>query len=165
MSSVTYADESLTLGKVHGGSGSGEQRVEIWYLVNPRVGTDNVIVHLASSANPSYITAVNFTGVNQASPIGLNTGGSNGNSTVVSTTITTLTDDSLIFGAASARGDDTDPFAPGTNISELWDADTGGGSGDNDDGAWGGRSGSAHGYRLYLQRYFQLSRLLGYCLH
>ena len=138
VSSVTYADEPLTKAIAQNASGlSAEQRVEIWYLVNPPVGTANVIVHLATSANPSYITAVNFTGVNQTSPIGA-MAGDDGTSTALSTSITTLNTDSLIFGAASARGDDTDPFAPGGSIIELWDSDTGGGSGDDDDGVGGG---------------------------
>ncbi|KKK87201.1 hypothetical protein LCGC14_2755610, partial [marine sediment metagenome] len=51
--------------------------------------------------------------------------------------ITTLNTDSLIFGAASTRGGDTDPFAPGTDISELWD-DATGSDNDDDDGLWGG---------------------------
>lgn len=139
VSSITYADEPLSLAKAHGGSGDGEQRVEIWYLVNPPVETANVIVHLASSANPSYITAVNFIGVNQTDPVGDTSGADATSGTTLTTNITTESPDSLIFGAASARGDDTDPFSPGASIIELWDSDTGGGSYDDDDGVWGGK--------------------------
>ncbi|KKL62337.1 hypothetical protein LCGC14_2186190, partial [marine sediment metagenome] len=74
VNSVTYADQSLSLAKAHDGGGADQQKVEIWYLVNPPVGTANVIVHLADSANPSAIAAVNFTGVDQSSPIGATAG-------------------------------------------------------------------------------------------
>ncbi|GAG93516.1 unnamed protein product, partial [marine sediment metagenome] len=110
--------------------------MEIWYLVNPPVGTADLLVHLVDSANPSAIAVVNFTGVHQTSPIG-GTGGTNGTGTNVTTTITTLNADSLIFGAASIRGGDTDSFTPGTDITELWD-DATGSDNDDDDRLWGG---------------------------
>ena len=145
--SVTYADQSLTWKKTQDGGGADQQRVEIWYLVNPPVGTADLLVHLTDSANPSAIAAVNFTGVHQTSPIGA-TGGINGTGINVTTTITTLNTDSLIFGAASARGADTKDFTPGANITELWDDETGGGSATDDDGLWGGEleAATAMGY-------------------
>lgn len=136
--SITYGGEDLSLKKAHGGSGAGEQRVEIWYLVNPPVGTDDLNVHLASSADPSAIVPVNFTGVDQITPIG-ETAGADGATNNATTLISTLYDDSLIFGAVSARGADTTDFTPGTNINELWDDETGSiGDTTNDDGIWGG---------------------------
>jgi hypothetical protein len=51
--------------------------------------------------------------------------------------ITTLNDTSLILGAATNYGGDTDPFTPGTNVIELWDNATGT-STTSDNGEWGG---------------------------
>jgi hypothetical protein len=103
------------------------------------VGTANVIVHFVSSVNPSGIAAVNFTGVDQSSPIGAINGASSTSATNNATTsITTLNGDSLIFGAVSARGGDVaGSFVPGTDITERWDAATGSSSAD-DDSVWGG---------------------------
>ena len=46
-----------------------------------------------------------------------------------------------MFGAAAVGGADTNPFTPAAGITELWDADTGGGSSDesSDAGIWGGQ--------------------------
>jgi len=140
VSSVTYADQALALAKVQDDGGSDDQKVELWYLVNPPVVTaKNVIVHFASSVNPSGIAAVNFTGVDQTDPIGRTAGASsppvpNDDAT---TDIITENADSLIFGAVSARGGDI-TFSPGTDITEIWDSDTGSDDPDDDDGLWGG---------------------------
>ncbi len=142
VNSITYSGESLTLAKTQDGGGSDQQKVELWYRVNPPVGTADVIVHFASSVNPSGIAAVNFTGVDQTSPIGAKAAddGPPGVAPLQTATIdiTTLNADSLIFGAASTRGGDTDPFTPTTDITELWDGDTGSDDPDGDDGLWGG---------------------------
>jgi len=138
VNSITYSGESLTLAKAQGGGRSDQQRVELWYLVNPLVGTADGIVHFASSVNPSGIAAVNFTGVDQTSPIGATAGAHAVSGTSAYTDVTTDNADSLIFGAASTRGGDTDPFTPTTDITELWDDDTGSDDPDGDDGLWGG---------------------------
>jgi len=140
VSSITYSGESLTRATFEDGGGSDRQRVELWYLVNPPVGTADVIVHFASSVNPSGIAAVNFTGVDQSDPIGATAGASSppAANNDATTDITTENADSLIFGAVSARGGDTDPFGPGTDITELWNDDTGTDDATNDDGLWGG---------------------------
>ncbi|MBA7579459.1 hypothetical protein ES708_21330 [subsurface metagenome] len=138
VSSITYAGESLTEEIAHWPGTEDDQRVEIWYLVNPPVGSADVLVHFASSVNPSGIAAVNFTGVHQSSPIG-QTAGANGTAGNDATTnITTGSTDSLIFGAVSARGGDINDFTPGTDIAELWDDDTGTDDSTADDSLWGG---------------------------
>ncbi|GAH95045.1 unnamed protein product [marine sediment metagenome] len=141
VSSVTYSGASLTEAIAHGGTTDQHQRVELWYLVNPPVGSANILVHFASSVNPSGIAAVNFTGVDQTDPIGGKAGASlppATNNNDASTDITTENADSLIFGAVSARGGDIDDFISGTNITELWDDDTGTDDATNDDSLWGG---------------------------
>ena len=143
VSSVTYSGSSLTLAKVQDGGDSDDQRVELWYLIGPPVGTENnVVVNFASYVNPSGIAAVNFTEVDQSSPIGA-TAGANATSGIEATTnITTLNDNSLIFGAVSARGADTYWFTPGSGITDVWNEYT---DSDSlaDDGLWGGRRAAA----------------------
>ncbi len=136
VNSVTYAGNALTRAVRNASGGSGGCGVEIWYLVNPPVGTASVVVSFGTSVVPSGITAVNFTGVDQDSPIGA-TAGAYGNSTNVTTGITTLNTNSLIFGAATSHGGDTDPYTPGSGITELWDTATGTSS-YADAGLWGG---------------------------
>lgn len=138
VSSVTYSGASLTLANVPAVGGSTDQRVELWYLVNPPVGSASILVHFASSVNPSGIAAVSFTGVYQTDPIGRiadNNGTSN--RAITTTNIVTQSDDSLIFGAVSAHGGDI-TFSPGTDITELWDEATDSSTSD-DDGLWGGK--------------------------
>jgi len=138
VSSVTYGGDPLTLAKVQDGGDSEDQRVELWYLVNPPVGTEDVVVNFASYVNPSGVYAVNFTGVDQASPIGATAGASATSGTDATTQITTLNADSLIFGAVSARGGNTNPFTTNLPVTALWDDNTGGASSE-DDGLWGGK--------------------------
>ncbi len=134
--SITYGGEDLSLAKAQNASGlAAEQRVEIWYLVNPPVGLADLLIHLPASANPSGIVPVNFTGVNQADPIGA-VAGDDGTGQTATIGITTLGTDSLIFGAASARRGNREPFTPGTDITALWD-DATGSDNDDDDGLWG----------------------------
>jgi hypothetical protein len=135
-SSVTYGGTALTKAISRASTSSGTT-TEIWYLVNPPVGTANVVVNFSASADPSAIAAVNFTGVNQTSPVGATASNLATSGTGITTNITTLNANSLIFGAATNYGGDTDPFTPGANITELWDNATGSGS-SSDNGEWGG---------------------------
>ena len=136
VSSITYGGVALTQ-TIERDFGSDEgTAVEIWYLKNATVGTANIVVSFASSVDPSYIRAENLTGVDQTTPIGA-TASAVGDSDSISVNITTTTANSLIFGAVALHGGDTDPFAPGSGITERWDGDTGS-SGSNDIAVWGG---------------------------
>ncbi|MBN2020096.1 MAG: lamin tail domain-containing protein, partial [Sedimentisphaerales bacterium] len=140
VNSVTYAGIGLKKA-IHSGTpsnGNNGCRIEQWYLVAPPVGTANVIVSFATSVDPSGITAVNFTGVNQSSPIGSISAAYATSGTNITTNITTRDPNSLIFGAATAYGGDTDPFTPGSGITEMWDSATGT-SLTSDNGIWGGK--------------------------
>ena len=138
VSSVTYSGNSLTLAKVQDGGDSDDQRVELWYLVGPPVETAaDLVVNFASYVNPSGVYAVDFTGVDQASPIGATAGANAASGTDATTQIITLNADSLIFGAVSARGYATYSFTDGAGIDNLWNSYTGTDNTD-DDGLWGG---------------------------
>ncbi|MBN1393176.1 MAG: hypothetical protein JW947_10290, partial [Sedimentisphaerales bacterium] len=135
-SSVTYGGTALTRAVSQTSSSSGTT-TEIWYIVAPTVGTANVVVTFSASANPSAIAAINVTGADQSSPIGATGKNTATTGTSITMNITTLNDTSLILGAATAYGGNTDPFTPGANITELWDNATGT-STTSDNGQWGG---------------------------
>ncbi len=138
VSSVTYGGAALTKAISRASGASSGCTTEIWYMVAPPVGTASVVVTFSASADPSAIAAVNFTGVNQTSPVGATASNLATTGTGITTNITTLNANSLIFGAATNYGGDTDPFTPGANITELWDNATGTNSG-SDNGEWGGK--------------------------
>ncbi|HET6349682.1 MAG TPA: hypothetical protein VFH88_11425 [Candidatus Krumholzibacteria bacterium] len=70
VTSCTYGGTALTrLGFLDGGSGSNDRRVEMWMLVNPPAGTNNVVVSFASSAKAVVGVATLF-GVDQTTPSG-----------------------------------------------------------------------------------------------
>jgi hypothetical protein len=66
--SVSYGGQPLTrLGWQT--DSAGDNRIELWYMVAPRVGTTNVNVQM-NSTNDLVAGAANFRGVDQASPFG-----------------------------------------------------------------------------------------------
>lgn len=66
--SVSYAGQALRrLGSQV--DGNGDNRIEIWYAVAPRVGTTNVNVQM-SRRDDLVVGAANYRGVDQASPFG-----------------------------------------------------------------------------------------------
>jgi hypothetical protein len=67
VSSVTYAGSSL--GVVGVRSNPGLARIEIWRLVAPATGANNVVVNLGTSKD-LVAGAASFTGVNQTTPLG-----------------------------------------------------------------------------------------------
>jgi hypothetical protein len=135
--SVTYGGTALTKAISRAAGGNGNCTTEIWYLIAPPVGTANVVVTFSGSADPSAIAAVNVTGADQSSPIGATNSNVATIGTNITMSITTLNDTSLILGAATNYGGDTDPFTPGADITELWDNATGT-STSSDNGQWGG---------------------------
>ncbi len=135
---VTYGGTALThvvTNAAAAGTSDG-QRVEIWRLKNPPVGTDDVVVTFAGDGVVyKGIAAANYTGVDQGTPIGASGGATSG-----SRTLTTTRAGSRIFAAVSAGGEPSAPFTTTSPVTELWDGVTGGGSGQEstDAGLWGG---------------------------
>ncbi|MCA9012136.1 MAG: DUF4347 domain-containing protein, partial [Planctomycetaceae bacterium] len=87
VTSVTYGGVALT----QVGRGAGNHAVEIWKLVNPTVGTANVVINFAGTTTAAA-GATTFNGVDQTTP----------NGTFVSATGTSTT---ATFNVASAVGD------------------------------------------------------------
>ena len=72
VSSITYGGSDLSLiGAVnHQGGGGDDSRVEIWQLISPPAGTDDVEVTFSADLRRAAVVGViTFEGVNQADPV------------------------------------------------------------------------------------------------
>lgn len=100
VSSVTYGGVNMTL--VGENVSSGGARMHIYMLLNPAVGTANVVVNL--SVNPDKgiaVSATTFTGVNQTTPLGTFNSAS-GNSNTATTTVSSAANE-LVYDVATFR--------------------------------------------------------------
>ena len=117
VSSISYAGQALTrLGFLDGGSGSNDRRMEMWRLVNPPMGTANVVVTMSSSAKV-VVGAASFFGVNPATPNGTFV------SNEANTNLATLTVPSavgeLVIDCMAAQGNAATTIA-GSGQTQLW---------------------------------------------
>jgi len=68
---ISYAGQALTLkGGVQQSSGD-YPRTEIWYLINPPVGSSTIVLTLSAGTDYMQCAALNLINVNQSSPLGL----------------------------------------------------------------------------------------------
>lgn len=98
-SSVTYAGTPLTF--VGARSNETSTRVEIWQLVAPAVGTDDVVVTLSASAK-IVGGAISLTGVDQTTPIATS-GFAAGSSTNPTMTFTAVATSAWVIDALAYR--------------------------------------------------------------
>ncbi|WP_298622295.1 DUF4347 domain-containing protein, partial [uncultured Zoogloea sp.] len=132
VTSVTYGGTALT----HVGSQvdpSGKVRAEMWYLLAPSGGTENVVVSLSGSANATA-GATSFYNVSQNNPFGSVTAGS-GSGDPSLTLVSAVGE--LVVDSVADRDVDSQVVGPGQ--SELWTDKVGSGSNDS----WGGSSAEA----------------------
>lgn len=61
---ITYAGASLTAAQQRSDAGTGT--AEVWYLIAPATGANNIIVSYAGTVNSSNVAAVSFTGAKQS---------------------------------------------------------------------------------------------------
>lgn len=114
---VTYAGLPLTRAAQANGSGNGRPKAEIWYRLNPPVGTANIQVTL-SVPDQVIVGAVSFQGVTTTSPFsGFADGASATNrdppQSAASVTITTTTNSAWVFEVVAVNNSATGltPFA------------------------------------------------------
>ncbi len=112
--SVTWGGVALTLLANNSNLGA---KVQIWYLVNPAVGTQDVVVTLLASTN-SVVGVENFTGVRQGEPFGAVVSAT-GESTAVTATVTTQSGEMVIDVIAA---DANVTGSAGANQTERWDS-------------------------------------------
>lgn len=71
------------------------ERLELWYLVNPSVGSGTIATSFSGYQN-TYMRAVTLTGVDQTTPFGTPCSTGSGNSATASCSVTTTTKDLVI---------------------------------------------------------------------
>ena len=127
VSSITYNGENLSL---VGTRTEGQARVEIWSLVAPDLGTQNVEIVTTGTSVGVTAGVMTFTGVDQASPLG--TFGSAGGESNDGSAAITSTIGELVFGAITVTQATDYDLVPGAGQTETWDVFTneanGGGS-------------------------------------
>lgn len=93
---VTYNGVALTKAFSNNGGGATGVNQEIWYLTAPSTGANDIVVSLASSVL-AYVGGASFFGAEQSSPIDASAYNTAGSVFSFSNSITTVTDDVLLF--------------------------------------------------------------------
>ena len=122
VSGVTYAGTPLT--PVPGGvqDNGTSVRVELWRLVAPALGANNVVVTLSGGATAKMACgAVSLTGVGQANPIDA-TNSAIGTSATPSVTVTTVADNAWVVDAIAFRstGNALPTGTAGSGQTQRW---------------------------------------------
>jgi hypothetical protein len=122
VSSITLGAQNFTQVATETRAGSN-QRIEIWRLLAPTAGSNNITVTTSGNA---YSTAqvITLENVNQATPVDALSTGADGSGTAVADAITTITANSVILMGV---GGDTDPtvFTPTAPLAEQLVDDAG----------------------------------------
>lgn len=125
VNSVSYGGTALTqIGFQNGGGNSS--RADLWYLLNPPIGTASVVVSLAASTAVAA-GATSFSGVDQTAPLG--TKNSSGNSSTTASVVVSSAIGELVVDAVSATGD-ASTLTVGGGQTQRWNNKTGTSGGD-----------------------------------
>ncbi len=120
---MTYGGTPMTQSGFQDGT---TNRVEIWYLLDPPVGTSNVVATLTAAAN-TVGGAASFAGVAGA-PTGFSSFAGTGTTASIPGILGPLTSNTLVIDTLAAQGL-ADPAIPDLDQTERWSDRTGGGSG------------------------------------
>jgi hypothetical protein len=119
VSSITYDGQALSFVGSENNS-NDKSRIEIWSLVAPNTGTNNLVVTLSGANGDGFVVgAMTFTGVDQDTPLGTfssASGHSAGGSTVVSSAA-----GELVFSTLNIQTTANDDLIPGAGQTEHWD--------------------------------------------
>ena len=102
ITSITFNGRSLTRA-TGSGDGTDSRNTDIWYLVNPDLATNNIIVTWSGTHSVKKIQALNFVNVNQTTPIGATAIESGSTAAAFSTPITSTTTNSYFLSAISSN--------------------------------------------------------------
>lgn len=117
VTALAYNGQALTrLGFLDGGNGSDDRRVEMWRLINPPIGTANVVVTFSSSAK-AVIGAASFFGVNTTTPNGAFT--SNEGKTNLATVNVASGADELVIDCMAVQGNAATATV-GAGQTQIW---------------------------------------------
>lgn len=115
ITSLSYNGQNLT--KLNSAANSSQSRVEIWYLINPPVGTFPVVVN-TNLVDNAVIGVQSYTGVNPTTPFGTFASASG-----ISTTATVNASSAvgeLVYGVVAFNNGSTN-LAVGAGQAEYWD--------------------------------------------
>lgn len=116
--SVTYNSVAMTSGVTVDFAASGSKKAWIFYLVAPASGANSVAYSFTGAAE-SVITAISFTGVDQATGVGnAGTPNTTGSGTSVTSNITTTAANSWVLDAMNEGGNT--PFTPAGGQTQQW---------------------------------------------
>lgn len=101
---------------------TGGVRVELFYLVNPPIGTAIVVINLSAAADASG-GAVTLSGVNQVTPMDVAAVFTNGVGTTSSVTVTPVTDNAWVVDTLGSRMLATATVGPGQ--TQRWSGSIG----------------------------------------
>ena len=119
--SVTYNGTALTpVLRDHDTSGSGRGDLEAWRLVNPALGTHNVVVTI-NDATPQvlHVGALSYKGVNQASPIGASSSVNQPSNTSHGLSLMTTAMNSLLVSMCTSYSTGVE-ITPGIRQIQKW---------------------------------------------
>ena len=123
-SGVTYAGASMTKAGSVVGAGAGSTSVAVYYLVNPTIGTNNIVLSGWNTGSGNFtaghvaiMSAINLVGIDQDSPV-RNTETNSGTDTSITDDITTVAGDLVI---AALTVDDGPTITAGANQTEIYD--------------------------------------------
>ncbi|MDQ8023504.1 MAG: DUF4347 domain-containing protein, partial [Moraxellaceae bacterium] len=122
---VTYGGQALT--RLSSVIGDGVVVAEIWYLLNPTVGSANVVISLGST-HEFVAGATNFTGVDQTTPFGTVKTDADDGSTNSSASVSSAAGDVVIDVIALRQQDGTPSIGGGQSL--LWTERVGNSSAD-----------------------------------
>jgi murein DD-endopeptidase MepM/ murein hydrolase activator NlpD len=118
VTSATYGTQSMTRYESFDGASVGDY--EIWYLVNPTVGTNTIAVNMNTSTAVDG-TGASFYNANQANPLGSVTTASNAsNSTGTGTVNITTTPGQMVLDTLSTPNGSSDAYVQGGGQTKIW---------------------------------------------
>src|SRR5688572_24220878 len=117
VTSLTYGGTALTrIGFLDGGTGSNDRRMEMWRMIDPPIGTANVVVTFSTSAK-AVIGAASFFGVNTTAPHGAFTS-NEGNTNLATVTVPSAPGE-LVIDCMAVQGNATTATV-GAGQTQLW---------------------------------------------
>jgi hypothetical protein len=124
ISAITYNGVAMTLRAENNYNYTTNRYLHtlVYTLDNPSTGSNTFSATYATTATANAVVLSSYTGANNG--IGA-TNSATGNSTGPSVTLTTNASTGLIVGGATVLGGDTDPFTPGSGVTERSDGATG----------------------------------------
>jgi hypothetical protein len=122
VSSVTYNADALTE-KRQDDDAANVQGTTIWRRIAPDSGTHNVVVTFGGTISLGAAGAITFTGADQTEPVDVVTGDNAANEDPLSTSITTITDNSYVVDCCAYVFGGGNALAVGGTQTEVYNVE------------------------------------------